>query len=174
METSRSERVLVTGASGYIASHCVQQLLLAGYKVRGSVRNIKDSKKVDFLYKIVPERKDNIELVQADLLDKESWVNATKNCTYILHVASPALLDVKKEEIVIKPAVEGTLNVLDAALKNGVKKVVITSSVAAIWVGHADEEFDENTWSIESKCGAYEKSKLLAERAAWDFWRRHY
>jgi len=172
--TVQSAPILVTGASGYVASHCVKQLLEAGYRVRGTVRSLKNPKKVDFLYKLVPEKKDNLELVEADLLLPETWVEATKGVEYVLHVASPFIMGNPREDLLIKPAVEGTLNVLEAALKNGVKKVVITSSVASVWYGNWDKKMvNEDDWSIESACGSYEKSKVRAERAAWDFWRKH-
>jgi nucleoside-diphosphate-sugar epimerase len=77
------------------------------------------------------------------------------------------------EDQVVKPAVEGTLNVLEACLKHQVKKVVVTSSVAAVWYGNWDKVVNEDDWSIETACGSYEKSKLRAERLVWDFWRKH-
>lgn len=84
-----NEIVLVTGASGYIAIHIVKLLLESGYKVRGTVRSLKDEKKVSPLRKLVANPKHELELVEADLLNEQSWLNAVKGCTYVLHIASP-------------------------------------------------------------------------------------
>lgn len=87
--TNDDEVVLVTGASGYIATHIVKQLLELGYKVRGTVRSLKDEKKVAPLRKLVENPKHDLELVEADLLNESSWLEAVKGCTYVLHTASP-------------------------------------------------------------------------------------
>ena len=124
-----------------------------------------------------------LELVEADLSKKESWVEAVRGCTYIYHVASPFpssvtnLTPEQKQEQIIKPAVDGTLNVLEACVEvGGVKRVVITSSMAAISSGfHGDPNkpkdhlYTEEDWSNESSCGPYELSKTKAEKAAWEF-----
>ncbi|KAI6205698.1 hypothetical protein M3Y94_00821900 [Aphelenchoides besseyi] len=164
-------RVLVTGASGYIASHCVQQLLDLGYKVRGTVRSLKNEVKVQPLREL-KNAVERLELQEADLNDADSWLNVVEGCDYVLHVASPFTLD--DNETLIPVAVNGTLNVLKACSKaSTVKKVVLTSSCAAVNEGHDEEErtFNEEDWTnIESpKVMNYAKSKTLAERAAWDF-----
>lgn len=118
-----------------------------------------------------------LRLVEADLSKPDSWAKAVKRCTYVFHVASPFILNVKDEAEIIRTAVEGTTNVLQACADAGtVKRVVVTSSVAAVscgMVGHPDNPPDyvytEKDWSPEVACGAYEKSKLKAEQAAWDF-----
>ena len=84
-----SDLVLVTGASGYIATHIVKQLLELGYRVRGTVRSLTDDKKVAPLRKLVDKSKHELELVEADLLNENSWLDAVKGCTYVLHTASP-------------------------------------------------------------------------------------
>ncbi|PAV75727.1 hypothetical protein WR25_11683 [Diploscapter pachys] len=161
--------VLITGCSGYIGSHCVKLLLNEGYRVRGTVRSLKNSAKVDPV-KIL-DTDGRLELVEADLLEPSGWKKAVKGCQYVLHVASPFPL--VADEGCIKTAIEGTLNVLKAVAENGnIKKVVLTSSCAAVNEGQPqDKIFDETNWTnIETKgVDNYTKSKTLAEREAWNF-----
>ena len=173
MENSpQNTTVLVTGASGYLASRLVLDLLEAGYQVRGTVRS---PEKGDSLKSwLAPLTNiEHLTLVQADLMDDAGWDEATAGCTYAHHVASPFPLTMPEdEEDLIKPAVEGTRRVLEAAFQNGVRRVVLTSSVAAVSHGHDPngKPFDESNWSvINGSIGAYPKSKTLAEQAAWDF-----
>jgi len=165
----------VTGASGFLASHVVKQLLEGGeVMVRGTVRNLANEKKVAPLRKLAPENaKYELELVEADLTNKESWVEAVKDCTYVIHVASPFPAENPRDEMeVIGPAVEGTKNVLEACAKTkgGVKRVVLTSSCAAIYAGRYNEGkvFTEEDWALEEGSTPYEKSKARAEKAAWE------
>ncbi|KHN74926.1 Dihydroflavonol-4-reductase [Toxocara canis] len=167
---SSNARVLVTGASGFLGIHCVQQLLREGYTVRGTVRDVKNQVKIEPLREL--EGGDKVELVEADLEDDKGWTDAVKGCTYVLHVASP--FPIVADESIIKTAVDGTLRVLRAAAQElSVKKVVLTSSCAAINEGHDDPEriFNEDDWTnVNSKLVPnYSKSKTLAEKAAWDF-----
>lgn len=165
--------ILVTGASGFIASHIIKLLLTQNYKVRGTVRSLANKQKYEFLYNLVPEKKDNLELVEADLSNKETWPAAVEGCDYIFHVASPIpAKEVKHERDLIEPAVAGTLNVLEAALEKGAKKVVVTSGCSAIINGNVGEVTEEN-WSDESKCGPYAKSKVQAEKSAWTFYEKN-
>jgi len=174
MEAIKTSPILVTGATGYVASNIIKLLLERDYKVRGTVRSLANKKKYDFLYKLAPEKNDNLEFVEADLLDSKKWPAAVDGVEYVLHVASPFPSSQPKDENdLIRPAVEGTLNVLRASVEKGVKKVVVTSSVAAIYYGHKGRTLTEDDWSIEEKCTPYSKSKLRAERAAWDFWRKN-
>ena len=176
-EPTSPPQVLVTGASGFVASHIVQQLLVGGkVKVRGTVRSLKNESKCAPLMKLVPDAKYPLELVEADLLNEESWIEAVKGCDYVYHVASPLPsleTQITDENILIKPAVEGTLNILKACVAAGtVKRVVVTSSIAAVSGGFffpRDTPYTEEDWTDESLVPAYEKSKVLAERAAWDF-----
>lgn len=164
--------VLVTGASGYVGSHCIKQLLEAGeYRVRGTIRSLKNEAICQGLNSLVPDAKFPLQLVEADLLVEESWKNAVNGCTYVLHVASPFFVErPKNEDELMKPAVDGTLNVLKACQEvGGVKKVVLTSSLAAIYVGNTAKVLDEEMWSDPEKCSPYERSKLTAEKAAWEF-----
>eukprot|EP00298_Acanthocystis_sp_HF-20_P001957 c12442_g1_i1.p1 GENE.c12442_g1_i1~~c12442_g1_i1.p1 ORF type:complete len:353 (-),score=141.87 c12442_g1_i1:90-1148(-) len=164
-----SKLVLVSGASGFLASHTVLQLLAAGYRVRGTVRSLKDESKVAFLREMSP---DKLELVEADLTNAQSWEAAAAGCDLCCHIASPfPIVKPNNEMELITPAVEGTKNVLAACAKAGIKRVVLTSSVAAIYHGHEElgRPFNEEDWSVEAKCDPYSKSKLLAEKAAWEF-----
>ena len=156
------ERVLVTGASGFVAGYCVRELVGHGYEVRGTVR---DSAKAAHLADIA-------ELVTADLELDDGWAAAVAGCRYVLHVASPFPLEEPADaDELVRPAMEGTLRVLRAAADSGtVQRVVLTSSIAAIVAGHPDgATLTEGDWSDVSACDAYQKSKTLAERAAWDF-----
>jgi nucleoside-diphosphate-sugar epimerase len=166
--------ILVTGASGFLATHVVKQLLEQGYRVRGTVRSVKDQKKCEPLRKLAVSPKHDLELVEADLLDEKSWLDAVKNCTYIIHTASPVPKKVPKDENeVIKPAVSGVLNVFRAAVQEGVKikRVVLTSSMAAIAGDEfiTDKVYSESDFSNASISQPYTKSKILSEKAAWDF-----
>jgi len=167
--------ILVTGGSGFIGSHCVLQLLAAGHQVRTTVRNLKREPDVRAMLKeggAVPG--DALSFYQANLEDDEGWPDAIADCEYVLHVASPLPANLPKhEDELIVPAREGTLRVLRAARDAAVKRVVITSSVAAICYGHPshNDPFDETTWTNlqGSDVYPYIKSKTIAERAAWDF-----
>uniref|UniRef100_A0AC34F035 NAD-dependent epimerase/dehydratase domain-containing protein n=1 Tax=Panagrolaimus sp. ES5 TaxID=591445 RepID=A0AC34F035_9BILA len=164
-------RVLVTGSSGYLGTHCVQQLLNQGYIVRGTVRNLKNEKKVQPL-RSLSHASDRLELVEADLDDSDSWFATVKDCDYVFHTASP--FPIVADDTVVETAVNGTLHVLKACAKEfSVKKVVLTSSCASINEGHDDENriFNEKDWTIQDspKVLQYPKSKTAAERCAWDF-----
>ena len=170
---------LVTGASGYIATHVVQQLLSSGnYRVRGTVRSLKNEEKIKALKELVPHAKYPLDLCEADLENKESWPAAVQGCKFVFHIASPFPSAVPKHpDDLIRPAVLGTTNVLSACAESGsVKKVILTSSIAAISCGlsghpsrRPGHAYTEEDWSPEAACLPYERSKLFAERAAWDF-----
>lgn len=168
-------RVLVTGASGFVAQHLILQLLAKGYSVRGTVRSLRRADEVrGVLAKHDPRAKD-IELVEADLSSDAGWTEAVKGCEFVQHVASPfPALHPKDEMELIRPARDGALRVLKAAKAAGVKRVVLTSSMAAIAYGHGDKRADvsdEMMWSNPEGPDntPYTKSKTLAERAAWDY-----
>ncbi len=165
--------VLVTGASGFIGLHCVRELLENGYRVRGTVRSLaREPKLRAALAKHVDTSK--FELVTADLMHDDGWAEAMRGCRYVWHVASPVPnAPPKHEDDLIIPAREGTLRVLRAASEAGVERVVLTSSIAAVSEGYPRDPsrvFNEDDWSIlDGEVSAYDKSKTLAERAAWDF-----
>jgi dihydroflavonol-4-reductase len=168
-----SSTILVTGASGFVALHTIIQTLRQGYKVRATLRTpAREAEIRESISKFV-EAKDSLEFVTADLLTDSGWDEAMRGIEYALHVASPfPLFEPKHEDELILPAVQGTLRVLRAAHRAKVKRVVVVSSVAAVYAGHNGENrtFDESDWSITANnIGAYAKSKTLAERAAWDF-----
>jgi nucleoside-diphosphate-sugar epimerase len=166
--------ILVTGGSGFIGSHCILQLLAAGHRVRTTVRSLKREAEVRAMLKEGgAEPGDRLSFVAADLEYDAGWAEAAAACDYVLHVASPFPATVPKhEDELIVPAREGALRVLRASRDAGVKRVVLTSSFAAIGYGHQPQKtpFDETTWT-DPKGGtaAYVKSKTLAERAAWEF-----
>jgi len=167
--------VLVTGGSGFIGSHCILQLLAAGHQVRTTVRSLKREGDVWTLLKQGgAEPGDRLSFFVADLKSDAGWPEAVAGCDYVLHVASPFPANVPKhEDELIVPAREGALRVLRAARAAGVKRVVLTSSFAAIGYGHAPQTapFDETRWTNPDgdDVTAYVKSKTFAERAAWDF-----
>jgi nucleoside-diphosphate-sugar epimerase len=170
--------VLVTGGSGFIGSHCILRLLSDGHEVRTTVRSLKREPEVRALLRQGgADPGARLAFAQADLVEDAGWVQAVAGCDYVLHVASPFPEAVPKhEDELIVPAREGALRVLRAARDAGVKRVVLTSSFAAIGYGHAPrrEPFDETSWTdpTGSDVRAYVKSKTLAERAAWDFMRQ--
>jgi len=170
-----NDLVLVTGGSGFIAAHCIAQLLDAGYRVRTTVRSLKREPDVRaMLTQAASGNEDKLSFAAADLTADAGWAEAVAGCTYVLHVASPFPAKTPKhEDELIVPAREGTLRVLRAARDAGVRRVVLTSSFAAIGYGHPQQAapFDETNWTNLSGGGisAYVKSKTLAERAAWDF-----
>ncbi len=167
--------VLVTGGSGFIGSHCILQLLSGGHQVRTTVRNLKRESDVRTLLKqggSAPAER--LSFFAADLESDAGWREAVTGCDYVVHVASPFPATVPKhEDELIVPAREGALRVLRAARDAGVKRVVLTSSFAAVGYGHAPQSapFNETNWTnpAGSDVSAYVKSKTLAERAAWDF-----
>ena len=167
--------VLVTGGSGFIASHCIAQLLAADYTVRTTVRSLTREADVRaMLRETGTEPGERLSFVAADLESDSGWPQAVAGCETVLHVASPFPANLPKhEDELIVPAREGALRVLCAARDAGVKRVVLTSSFAAIGYGTKPRAtpFDETDWTDPAGGGVtpYVKSKTLAERAAWDF-----
>lgn len=168
-------RVLVTGASGFVAQHLILQLLAKGYEVRGTLRSLKRADEVRSVLAQHDPRAKDIDFVAADLASDAGWAEAVKDCTYVQHIASPFPAVHPKDEMeLIRPARDGALRVLKAAKAAGVKRVVMTSSMAAIAYGHGDKRADvadETMWSNPDGPGntPYTKSKTIAERAAWDY-----
>ena len=166
--------VLVTGGSGFIGSHAILQALAAGLDVRSSVRNLRREGELRALLRANGAHADApLRFFAADLTGDAGWAEAVAGCDYVLHIASPFPAGIPKhEDELIVPARDGALRVLRAARNAGVKRVVLTSSFAAIGYGHPERRapFDETTWTnLDGSIAAYTKSKTLAERAAWDF-----
>jgi nucleoside-diphosphate-sugar epimerase len=170
-----NELVLVTGGSGFIGSHCILQLLAAGHEVRATLRNLKREGDVRTILKAGgAEPGAGLSFIAADLENDAGWPAAVAGCDFVLHVASPFPSSLPKhEDELIGPAREGALRVLRASRNAGVKRVVLTSSFAAIGYGHKEQSspFTESSWTDPNgvDATAYVKSKTLAERAAWDF-----
>ena len=167
--------ILGKGGSGFIGCRCILQLLEAGYQVRTTVRNLKREPDVRAMLKEGgAEPGDRLSFTAADLESDAGWPDAVAGCEYVLHVASPFPEHVpKNDDELIVPARDGALRVLRAARDAGVKRVVMTSSFAAIGYGQPPQTapFDETNWTDPEgdDVRAYVKSKTLAERAAWDF-----
>lgn len=167
--------ILVTGGSGFIGSHTILQLLAAGHRVRTTVRDLRREGDVRAMLKEGgSEPGDRLSFVAADLGADAGWPEAVAGCESVLHMASPFPPAVpKNEDELIVPAREGTIRVLRAARDAGVRRVVVTSSFAAIGYGQGPREapFDETCWTDPDGDDVlpYVKSKTLAERAAWDF-----
>ncbi|KAF3403100.1 Dihydroflavonol-4-reductase [Talaromyces pinophilus] len=174
---SSNTTVLVTGGSGFLASYCIIALLNAGYKVRATIRSLSKTSQLEQALKsggLTDTDLNRLKFVEADLDHDQGWDTAVAGCTYLLHVASPIpTAEPKDANDLIIPAREGTLRVLRAAVNAGsVKRVVLTSSFNAIAYGYPDQPnpFTEDSWSNpNAKLGAYPRSKLVAERAAWEF-----
>ena len=178
MVNTNKQMVLVTGGSGFVAGHCILQLLQKGYHVKTTIRSIsKKDKVLDALKNNGVTNLEDITFIEADLTNDKNWDEAAMDCTYVLHVASPIFLRLPKDENeMIRPAVDGTLRVLKAARNAGVKRVVMTSNFGAVGYSHKDQHtpITEKDWTNPEEKGlsSYNKSKVLAEQAGWDFIKR--
>ncbi|GHF89514.1 dihydroflavonol-4-reductase [Amycolatopsis bartoniae] len=169
------ETVLVTGGSGFLGAYCVLRLLQAGHPVRTTVRSAGREQEVRAMVRAGGvDPGDALGFAVADLTSDEGWAAAVEGCAYVLHVASPypAAMPADENDLIV-PARDGTLRVLRAARDAGVRRVVLTSSFAAIGYGHPrlDRALTEQDWTdlSDPATTAYVKSKTLAERAAWEF-----
>lgn len=168
-------KVLVTGGSGFVGSHVILQLLAAGHEVRTTVRNLSREAEVRAtLAAAGADASNRLSFFAADLEKDLGWAEAAAGCDYVHHVASPfPPAQPKDEQELIRPAREGTVRVLRAARDAGVKRIVVTSSFAAVGYGHGqrDTPYTEADWTDPDGPAVqpYMKSKTLAERAAWDF-----
>ncbi|MDP4090372.1 MAG: aldehyde reductase [Bacillota bacterium] len=168
------ELVLVTGGSGFIAVHIILKLLNQGYRVRATLRTLSRQDEVksmlaqggatDFV---------NLEFIQTDLTSYRNWMEAATGATYVIHVASPTPATRPDDgDAMVKMAVNGTLRVMKAAKAAGVKRVVLTSASGAVLAGHIShpELFTEEDWTnLSADIDAYQRSKTMAEQAAWEF-----
>ncbi|HEX3915842.1 MAG TPA: aldehyde reductase [Caulobacteraceae bacterium] len=162
--------VLVTGGSGYIGGWCVIGLLQQGYTVRTTVRGLSREAEVRAWLAKAVDAQDRLSFHAVDLMADAGWDAATEGCDYVLHVASPiSAAEPKDENELIVPAREGAKRAVNAAIKGGVKRVVLTSSVAATSGPTGLGVDDESAWTDATLAttSAYSKSKTLAERDAW-------
>ena len=170
--------ILVTGATGYIASWIIKLLVDDGYTVHGTVRSLANKDKIAHLLEIDKNGNGKLKLFEADLLDEGSFQVAMQNCELVIHTASPFFIQGIKnaQDQLITPALEGTRNVLNTVDKSeSVKRVVLTSSVVAIYGDAIDVKstgsgvFDEKIWNTTSTDShqPYSLSKTLAEKEAW-------
>ncbi|KAJ6782435.1 hypothetical protein PWT90_07307 [Aphanocladium album] len=177
MAAAHPQTILVTGGTGYLASHLIIQLLSAGHIVRTTTRKSDGEQKVLRTLRphIAGHHLDRLSFFVADLASDHGWKDAIRGCDYVHHVASPfPSSEPKNEDELIRPARQGTLQVLEFSRDASVKRVIMTSSFAAIGYGYKTPPaaFTEEHWSIldsDVPVQAYQKSKALAERAAWDF-----
>ncbi|MGW7750970.1 SDR family oxidoreductase [Streptomyces violaceusniger] len=176
-DTDGGELVLVTGGNGYLGTHVISGLLRSGHRVRTTVRSHgrATSAEASVRSAIAASGVDpggRLDVVSADLTADDGWDDAMAGCTRVLHVASPfPSVQPKNADDLIVPARDGTLRVLRAARDHGVKRVVMTSSFAAVGYGAKDgDEYDESDWTDPADDNApYIRSKTIAELAAWDF-----
>jgi nucleoside-diphosphate-sugar epimerase len=173
MGVGEGKTVLVTGGSGYIGGWCVIQLLQQGYTVRTTVRDLKREGAVRQALGSQVDAGDRLTFFAANLTSDDGWDAAMAGCDYLLHVASPlGVAEPKDPNVLIIPARDGAKRAVAAAIKAGVKRVVLTSSVAAATRGPTapDNVTDESVWTDVKgpKINAYYQSKTIAEKAAWD------
>ncbi len=170
-----SEHVLVSGGSGYIAGFCIAQLLREGAQVTTTVRGLTREAELRTAIRKLVKADERLRVVVADLNADNGWQEACSGCSGVLHVASPLpTRSPKQDDDLVRPARDGALRVLEAARVAGVPRVVMTSSTAAITYGHGGRSrpFTEADWSDpgdRTDSSAYERSKMIAERAAWEW-----
>jgi dihydroflavonol-4-reductase len=166
--------VLVTGGSGYLGGWCTAGLLERGYEVRTTVRDLAREQQVRDSLASQVDPGERLTVLAADLTRDDGWADAVAGCDYVLHVASPFPPKQPKDpDELIVPAREGTRRVVGAALDAGVRRVVVTSSIAAIRSAPqraAKRALDERDWTDPDASGLtpYVRSKTIAERAAWE------
>lgn len=167
------ELVLVTGGTGFVALHCIVRLLADGTRVRATVRHPQRADDLRALVRLGGADPSGLEIATADLLDDAGWPAGVAGATHVLHVASPfPARQPRDEDELIVPARDGALRVLRAARDAGVRRVVLTSSFAAVGYGpHPGRRFTEADWTdpASPRITPYTRSKTLAEQAAWDF-----
>ncbi|KAJ0010467.1 hypothetical protein Pint_33009 [Pistacia integerrima] len=176
MTEPSKEAVCVTGANGFIGSWLVQTLLTTGYTTIHAT--IYPGSDPSHLFTLRAASKANLKVFEADILDDVAVSRAVEGCTGVFHVASPCTLEDPQDpqEELVLPAVQGTLNVLEAAKKFKVRRVVLTSSISALVPNPGwprDKVFNETSWTDLDYCKSRQKwypvSKTLAEKAAWEF-----
>jgi dihydroflavonol-4-reductase len=169
-------KVLVTGATGFIAGHVIHQLAEAGHEVTGTARSASKANALNKTLSAYAGKPIRIDIRAADLFSDAGWSAAVAGMDYVQHIASPLPANLPKDhDELITPARDGAIRVLTAAKKAGVKRVVMTSSMAAVAYGWGDKRpklLTEEHWSNSANLAdntAYTRSKTIAERAAWDY-----
>ena len=166
-------KVFVSGGSGYIALHCIAKLIQKGFFVKTSLRSMNRKTEVIQSISKVVDCENKLQFYELDLMKDDGWDQAIEECDYVLHIASPLMLGFPKNpDDIIKPAVEGLERCLKSAVKNKVKRFVMTSSFAAIGSGFKNKtDFDDNDWTnLDSpQLNPYNISKTKAEMFLWDF-----
>ena len=167
------KKILVTGGTSYIGKHCIAHLLEKQYDVKATIRDIKNAESVKADLQKYLKKDTNLKFFEADLLKDMGWDRAIENCEAVMHVAGPYPMNFEgPEEDQIKPHEEGTLRILKLAKSNNVERVILTSSIAAVWMGiPGDRDLDESKWTNEKikHIDPYIKSKTIKEKAAWDY-----
>ncbi len=177
MINGMSTKILVTGASGFIGAHCVLDLLLQGYAVRGTIRNLARADALTQMFAKQGADTSQLEFAAASLTEESGWATAVAGCDGVFHVASPVpTVQPKDPMAVIGPAKAGTLHVLNAAAQAGINRIVLTSSVAAVFGGISERRaYTPADWSDpdDPEMTPYAVSKTLAEKVAWEFCHQH-
>ncbi len=167
------DKILVTGGSSFIGKHCIAELLKLNFEVITTVRDINISESIKSDIEEYLNKKVKIDFYEADLLNDNDWDDPVKECDAIFHVAGPFPISFKGDEKdLISPHEQGTLRILKSAKKNNVNRVIMTSSVASVYMTkNLDKNINESCWTDVSNkdLDAYTKGKTLAEMAAWDF-----
>lgn len=177
MNQQASERVLVTGATGFVGHHLVLRLLREGFTVRAAVRNLILGEQLKRRLGDIEPAAHNIELVRLELEDETGWVEAMHDVNYVHHLASPLPFKLPNDkDALIAPTMNGFMRVLNAARNEiGMKRVVVTSSAAAVtfgWRNYRPDPLDETHWTDPdclSRNTAHSRAASIAERAAWDW-----
>src|SRR4051794_27154060 len=173
MAEGTGQTVLVTGGSGFLGGWCVIELLRRDYAVRTTVRSLSREAQVRAAVSSETDAGDRLTVLAADLTSDAGWAEAVDGCDYVLHVASPfPPAQPKDPDELIVPARDGALRVLRASLDAGARRVVLTSSVAAVRNTREPSPataFTEEDWTDPDIPGLtpYTRSKTIAERAAW-------
>ena len=170
--------MLVTGASGFIGMHCIIDLLNHGYQVKGAIRDLNRAQQLLSILNHHTRHTDRLQFIQAELTDPHCWEKAMRGCSGVIHIASPVpVVQPKDPDAVIRPARQGTINVLTAARNQNITRVVLTSSVAAVWGGSKDgsRTYSEADWADTDapNLSPYILSKAYAEQAAWEYVKTH-
>ena len=178
LNINKNEPVMVTGATGFVASELIKKLLENGLTVHAAVRNPKDVIKVQHLTNLESGLSGKIIFFKSDLLDEGSYLKAMEGCSIVFHTASPFNFKVTdNQKGYVDPALKGTRNVLNSVNKTeSVKRVILTSSCAAIYgdavdiISYPNKTMTEEMWnsSSTSSYNAYSYSKTIAEKEAWD------